>query len=330
MKLSTGDIFKDIERWHKMYINHIKAQDFSKNSIILYEHTNLSFLDYLYECIDDFGINDINEINGIVFSNFLSYLEDVAKKRGKPLNVEGTYLLSTTKASYLKGLRSFFNFISLNSNEEISYAKYFSSIRIGKPSEAKREFLNEDEIQRLVAYLEKEKKKGKEKDFRNALLIKVMVFGGLRISEALNLKLKDFTLLNEDNVYKMTIYGKGGYRQQAYVEQDVIREELLFFEKSGMLKDSYLMVSNKGNILDRTNVYTMVNLIYKKCLIPKRGLHTLRHSIAMRFMRNGVDISTTQKFLRQKSITSTQIYAKAEESDIVDAFVKISASTNTL
>jgi len=328
MKLSSGNIFNDLRRWQKMYLKHIKSQGFSKNSISLYNYSINTFIDFLYEEIEDYGITDISELNSIIFTSFLSFLENVSKKNKKVKNIEGTYLMSTSKASYLKSLRSFFSFISMNNNEDVSFMKYFSSIRVGKTSEAKREFLDEYEIKRLISYLDAHKNKNSFNSYRNSLLIKVMLFGGLRISEGLGLKLCDFFLIESSNMFKITVYGKGGYRQDAYIERDVVSDEIDFFNEVGYKNDLPLMVSGKGNVLDRTNVYTMVNLIYKKCLISKKGLHTLRHSVAMRLMRNGVDISTTQKFLRQKSITSTQIYAKAEEKDIAKALSLLSSSSS--
>ena len=160
MKLSNGDIFKDVRRWQKMYLKHIKAQGYSKNSVYLYNYTINSFVDYLYENNDEYGINSLIELNSVIFSGFLSFLDELSEKRGNKLNIEGNYLLSTSKASYLKALRSFFVFVSLNNREEFNFVKYFSNVRIGKPSEGKREFLDDEETSRLVSYLNSKKDTG--------------------------------------------------------------------------------------------------------------------------------------------------------------------------
>lgn len=53
-------------------------------------------------------------------------------------------------------------------------------------AEEKIEYLNENEITSLLNILEKEKaRKDDYNSYRNALLVKLMLFAGLRISEAL-------------------------------------------------------------------------------------------------------------------------------------------------
>jgi len=323
MKLDTGNIFSDLERWRKAYLSHIRSQSYSKNTIEVYKYSIIVFCEYILE---EHQENTIKDINAIVISGYFNFLEDLARKRGANVNIEGNYLLSTTKEAYIRGVRSFFRFISNNNNEQYDFIKYFKDIKIGKESEAKREYLTDDESHRLIQYLEKKKsEKQNFLNYRNALLIKIMLFGGLRISEALGVKPKDFKKLEDEEVYEVKIFGKGGYRQNTHINADIIEEEMNFIQ-SARKRDEYIMVSGKGKQLNRSNVYKMVNTIYQKCLIDKRGLHTLRHSVAMKFMRSGVPITTTQKFLRQKSITSTQIYVKAETEDVIRALKETTRS----
>ncbi|EAK8605902.1 integrase, partial [Campylobacter jejuni] len=88
----------------------------------------------------------------------------------------------------MRVLTSFFSFISDNNDDLFVFSFDMKKIRFRtEKSGEKLNYLNENEIIRLNNVLEKEKaKKEVYNSFRNSLLIKLMLYGGLRISEALN------------------------------------------------------------------------------------------------------------------------------------------------
>ena len=161
-------------------------------------------------------------------------------------------------------------------------------------SEEKLNYLNENEIIRLNNVLEKEKaKKEVYNSFRNSLLIKLMLYGGLRISEALNVKLCDF---------------------------EEVDDELEYFKEN--IQDSdYIMQTSTGKHLNRSNAFLIVNNIYAKALISKKGLHLLRHTLAMRLTAKGTNLVVIQKILRHANLNTTTIYAKATNDTIKAALL---------
>ena len=182
-------------------------------------------------------------------------------------------------------------------------------------------YLNEDEIFRLCEFIERQKSKKRDyNSYRNALLIKLMLHAGLRISEALGVKLKDFK--EQDEILCIKIFAKGGKEQNAYIDKAKINDELDYFSNTAQLSpDELIMKTQHGTALNRTSAFIIINRIYAKALIEKRGLHLLRHTLAMRLTQKGVSVLVIQKILRHSNINTTTIYAKATPQDIANVLV---------
>jgi integrase/recombinase XerD len=144
-----------------------------------------------------------------------------------------------------------------------------------------------------------------------------MLYGGLRISEVLNIKLNDLIEI-DDEMYNINIYAKGGKEQTGFISKKVIEEELEYF-RSVLKEDEFIMKTRNNKQLDRSNAFTIVNNIYKKARIRKKGLHILRHTLAMRLTQNNTNLVTIKKILRHSNIATTTIYAKATEKSVVEA-----------
>jgi integrase/recombinase XerD len=316
MKLQTDNFIEDLERWYRAYMEHIKSLGYSKNTIELYNRAIDMFIEYSLQFQDEMQLKDIKTV---YFSDYLNFLEEEAKRRGlKPKN--GNYLSKSSKQAYFKGIRNFFNFINDNNDELYTFERYLKNIKIvdtSKPEE-KIEYLTEEEVQRLIDTLEREKsKKGTYNSYRNSLLVKLMLYGGLRISEVLNIKLNDFIKI-DDEMYNINIYAKGGKEQTGFISKKVIEEELEYF-RSVLKEDEFIMKTRNNKQLDRSNAFTIVNNIYKKAKIRKKGLHILRHTLAMRLTQNNTNLVTIKKILRHSNIATTTIYAKATEKSVVEA-----------
>jgi integrase/recombinase XerD len=316
MKLQTDNFIEDLERWYMAYIEHIKSLGYSKNTIELYNRAIDMFIEYSLQFQDEMQLKDIKTV---YFSDYLNFLEEEAKRRGlKPKN--GNYLSKSSKQAYFKGIRNFFNFINDNNDELYTFERYLKNIKIvdtSKPEE-KIEYLTEEEVQRLIDTLEREKsKKGTYNSYRNSLLVKLMLYGGLRISEVLNIKLNDLIEI-DDEMYNINIYAKGGKEQTGFISKKVIEEELEYF-RSVLKEDEFIMKTRNNKQLDRSNAFTIVNNIYKKAKIRKKGLHILRHTLAMRLTQNNTNLVTIKKILRHSNIATTTIYAKATEKSVVEA-----------
>ena len=319
MKLETGSLIDDLERWYKAYKNNIIALSYSQNTVKLYERAINTFIEYSLQYQEEMKLSDIKSI---YFTGYLAFLEEEARLNGKRAK-NGNYLSKSTKQTYLKAIKNFFTFISDNNDELFTFDRYFKNIKVADSSktEEKLVYLTEDEIGWLLNTLERIKaKKDDYNSYRNALLIKLMLYGGLRISEALNISLGNFTSGQDEAIYNIEIYGKGGKEQIGYITKKTIDDELDYFKSVAKLdEDELIMKTRGGKQLDRTNAYQIVNRIYKKAGIRKEGLHLLRHTLAMRLTQRGVSLVVIKKILRHSNIATTTIYSKSTSEAVADA-----------
>lgn len=301
MKLRNDNFLENLDLWLDRYFCHFKDLNYSNNTILLYKRILNEFREYSLDFQDEMAFKDIKTS---YILNFLGYLENKSKNINKKLSKK-------TKLTYIRAITSFFSFINDNNDKLLEFSFNFSKLSLrNEKREEKLEYLNEDEIQRLLNVIERLKvKKEDYASFRNAFLIKLMLYGGLRISESLKVRLEDFCE-DEEDMLKIRILAKGGKEQFAYVKKEYVSDELEYF--TSCLKDKdYIMQTSTGKLLNRSNAFIIINRIYAKALISKRGLHLLRHTLAMRLTSQNVNLVVIQKILRHSNMQTTTIYAKA-------------------
>ncbi len=91
-------------------------------------------------------------------------------------------------------------YISDNNNEFFTYEKEFKGlIPKNKSKRKKLKYLNDENVEKLLNYLEDNLNENKHYSYIHSLGIKLMLFAGLRISEVLNLKLEDIYISDLKN-----------------------------------------------------------------------------------------------------------------------------------
>lgn len=305
MKLITGTLDDDILRWQKVFISNLEGLNFSKNTISTYRQQINTFYDYCVEIADSVTLKNIKQMH---LSGFFAWLENTLKPK------------NATKAGYARTLRSFFKFISKNNDDLVDFDYLFDGfkLKLKKGEKKKVNFMDSSERERILAFLEdKIIKKGNFSSYRNSLLTKLLLLAGLRVSEALELKLSDFSL-GKDGFYEIEIIAKGGEAQTAYIEEYAIKEEINYIRKFINFDDD-IFVSSRNIKLKRQNVNSMLNNVYKKCHINKTGCHILRHSLAMNMLEKNTSLGVIQKVLRHKRIETTMVYADATPEMVKEA-----------
>lgn len=319
MKLSTGAMIDDLNRWHRAYNNEMEALMLSKNTIELYNRAITQYIEYMHEYQEDVSIDAIRKHH---ITGFLSWMEEAAKRSGKKA-VRGRYLSKSTKQTYLKAVKGLFGFISDNNDELFTFDRIFKNIKI--PSDAKAEekvdYLTDHEVGLLLAAVERGKKGDGYNGYRDALLVKIMLFAGLRISEALGVRLCDFASSGEDT-FAIQIYAKGGKEQTAYISSETITDELEYLRKATDLGEGdSIMRTRTGKTMTRQGAFLVVNNLYRRAGVNKAGLHLLRHTFAMRMTLRGVSPIDIKEAMRHSNINTTMIYAKATKQTVMNAVV---------
>lgn len=324
MKLSSGSLIDDLERWQKVHARYLKDVSYSKNSIEIYIRAINWFIEYMRGYDEELSIENIKPYH---ITSYFNFLEEEATKRRKTTTSSQRHkkaLSTSSKATYKKGVASFFNFISTNNDEKIDFEEILKKSKTREKEEKEEgdvEYLDDQEMQRVLQTLERRKRKRNNYiNNRNALLVKLMRFAGLRISEALHVRLCDFEEVQIDHTaYKIKILAKGGNYQTAYIKKEYIEDELEYFKACNELSDGdEVMITRNNTTLKRETAYLIVKQIFIDSSVRKTGLHILRHSLAMNMVRENINVLKIKKRLRHKNISSTQVYARATEEDVLN------------
>jgi site-specific recombinase XerD len=188
----------------------------------------------------------------------------------------------------------------------LSAVKYaFSSIlgrdptlRIKRPKREKKipSVLTKEEVKKLFRAIENKKSK---------LMISMIYACGFRVSELLNLKIKELDF--EENI---------GHVRQAKGKKDRIFNIPRFLSKplkkqvkiQTEINQEFLFTGPKGRLTDR-NLQKIIKKAAEKAGIKKNvHPHTLRHSFATHLLEKGVDIRYIQALLGHSSIATTELY----------------------
>lgn len=167
-------------------------------------------------------------------------------------------------------------------------------------------FLTEEEVAKMIecAY-----------NVRAKFVIALLYSSGIRLEELID--------LNRGQIYqrKFTIKGKGGKVRLCFIDE---RTESLLREYMRTRKDNCnaLVVSlqNKER-MTRTNVELLVKNAARRAGIAKRVTpHTLRHSYATNFLRNGGNIAYLSKMMGHKSVDTTMVYTHLVDNDLEEQY----------
>jgi len=157
--------------------------------------------------------------------------------------------------------------------------------------------LTKQEVRKLLNVIENKKTK---------LMISMLYACGFRVSELINLKLKDLDF--EENIGHVRM-GKGKKDRMFNISDFLFKPLKKQIEQQKQNNHEFLFTGPKGKLTDR-NLQKLVKKAAESAGIKKDvHPHTLRHSFATHLLENGVDIRVIQELLGHADISTTQIYS---------------------
>lgn len=144
-------------------------------------------------------------------------------------------------------------------------------------------------------------------------IILIMVSYGLRISEALSLRKKDF------NFYTSTIHIKEGKGKKHRIIP-ILHEDIYYFKNLLLAKSSDDFAFNQKCLSVGQVRRKIKSMIFKEIGLSNVNPHKLRHTIASLLLSHGVSLLAIASLLGHKSIKTTQIYTHMSLSDYQSAY----------
>jgi site-specific recombinase XerD len=300
-----------LDKWIEIYLNEKKTLNLAKNTIMNYKRVLDSFYQFCSLKDEENSINSIYDINRELILEYLNSKGDIS---------------INTKNLHIIVIKSFLSYISEHNTDNIDLTTKLKGLS-AKNVKSESESLSKSESTALEKYLLDERYKKNFLNVRNRLLVKLLYYTGVRASELLQIKLEDITFLEEEGVYKIYIMGKGSKYRYVYISQVLIVDELDFIN-SHFLEDEvlhtnnpqkYIAVTQKGRVMHRVELYSMLEKLYSKLYIKKRGVHILRHTFGKRMVKKNVNLSTIKELMGHENIQTTMIYARSDEKGMIEA-----------
>ena len=268
-----------------------------------------AFLDYL-KFEKGNSDNTIKSYN-IDLRNFFEYID----KNIKEVNTEDIY----EYIEYLKGKYVYNTVIRKVSCIKSLFKFCYMEKLIDKDPSNKIKNLNKEKRLPEILTLEEIKKIINSFDHtpenrRNQMVCKMLIATGARISEILNLEIKNVE--NTDFEF-VKVFGKGSkYRYiPIYPELENELKEYINVYRSQLKSSigSFLLFPG----IRRENFWKVLNKHALNVGIEKKiHPHLFRHSTATLLLENGADIRMVQEILGHASIKTTEIYTHVEKSTL--------------
>ena len=258
----------------------VSERNLLKNSLISYKNDLYQF--------HNFYIKNSDQNYNLVISQYIQNL--------RATNIENASI--NRKLSSLRGFTRFIDGDGLI--DQIDYSVFELLKRDKKIPKA----ISHSEINFLLENLNSPDNK---KYFVYFVLVELLYFSGLRISEALSLKWSDINF-KELSFY---IVGKSMKERKCYFNKSLSQKFLMIVPDN---IDTFIFKYNNNIITPRKFNSFLLKMYSKGYIKIKISSHTFRHSFATKLMENGADIRHIQKLLGHSSISTTEIYTKVARS----------------
>ena len=246
---------------------------------------------------------DVDFVKSIELNDLYDYLTFMSKEKSDKAN---------TRARKVSALRALFNYLTFKQK----ILDKNPTVELETPKLPKRlpKYLTLDESVSLLNSI------GGKFEKRDYLIITLFLNCGLRLSELININLKDI----RNNT--LTVIGKGNKERFIHLNDVCLKaynEHIKERNKLNNIKDKEaLFISERGTRIGRRTVEMMVKkYIMLSGLDPnKYSPHKLRHTAATLMHKyGGVDIRALQQVLGHESISTTEIYTHIDSDEVKNA-----------
>lgn len=251
------------------YIAKLKELRYSKNTLDTYKHMFEEFINY-------YNDTEIEEITDGMIIDFLRYLVNER-------NISGSY-----QNQSINSIKFYYERVK-------GGARKIYSIERPRKEKYLPEVLSEEEVVQILNATD---------NLKHKTIFMTIYSAGLRISEAINLKVKD---IDSKRMQIRVEQAKGKKDRYTLLGEKTL--EILRKYVSEYKPKTWLFEGQKGEQYSSSSIQANLKIAVDKTGIKKRiTVHTLRHSFATHLLEAGTDIRYIQSLLGHSSGKTTEIY----------------------
>ncbi|MCX6250025.1 MAG: site-specific integrase [Bacteroidetes bacterium] len=269
-RMSPFDV-PDYRRCPEEYLRKLVELRYTKNTIRSYTTLFEEFINYYHNF-------DIEQINEKMIIAFLQYLV-MDRKISPSYQNQSINAIKFYYERVLGGKRKIYTHLVERPRREKTLPVV----------------LNETEMTNTIRQV---------KNIKHKAIIMLTYSSGLRLSELLNLKIKD---IDSKRMQVFVRQAKGRKDRYTLLSKKVLPVLRQYFEE--YKPKEWLFEGAKGKQYSESSVQTIVKEAYQRAGIKKKvSTHTLRHCFATHLLENGTDLRYIQVLMGHASSKTTEIY----------------------
>ena len=269
-------------------------RNYSANTIAAYQNDLNQFMKWL-------RINhpEINNWVNVTYEVVSQYTATLKKQSYTPSSV----------ARKVAAIKSFFHFLLAR-----GYIGSDPTTNLESPKVKKRlpETLSTTNVERLLTAPMQKKS---PKNLRDSALLHVLYSTGMRVTEAVSVKIDDVNLPDSE----LAVIGRDNHVRMLPLDETTsdILATYLSEGRPHLVKnkdEKALFLNHRGQQLTRQGLWLIIKAYAERAdLGLKVTPHTLRHSFAAHRLDSGADLRDVQQLLGHANISTTQIYSQLQE-----------------
>ena len=267
------------------YLEYLKVErKYSNKTILSYKDDLIEYNEFLGNNFTNILNIDMNIVN-----NYMKYLYD-------------RKITKSSISRKLSSIRGLYNYLV---REDIIKENHFNKIQNPKRELYLPKFLKDEELDKIFSVCNS----NNPTEERDTLIIELLYATGVRVSERVNIKIKDIN--REEKLIK--VLGKGN-KERMVIYNNHTKKALDTYLKDGYnyfnkKSSEYLILNKNGNKLSERYIREIINKkVSQASLDIKISPHTLRHTFATDILENGADLMTVKELLGHESLNTTSIY----------------------
>ena len=240
-------------------------------------------------------VRDLEEFNSFLESEYIKHVtyKDIRSYLAHMYNKKYS---SRTISRKLSAIRSFYKY-------EVNKGVIRDNpcLLISNPKVEKKlpNYLSYNEIETMLEVPDT----FKNNSLRDKLIIEILYSTGIRVSELVNIKVKDIDFYNN----QILILGKGN-KERYVIFCNTLKDMLK--EYISIKSDSEYLITNKYNKkMSTRSIEEIVKKIVKIDGIKNKVTpHTIRHTFATHMLNEGADLRVVQELLGHENLKTTEVY----------------------
>ena len=319
----------EIDRLIEVYMDDCMSRQLRRRTMISYEQTLKLFARWLENNEKITHVEDIKEINikryiiELQSRGKYTFSADPATEAINCPQNRSDYkkkISNITINNYLRNLRAFFSWLV---NSECIVKSPMNRVKQIPEQRLAKEYLEDEEVKQLVRQMDRTK----FHEYRDMVIMLVMLDTGTRLGETLSIELTQLNLL-ERTIHLPADKTKGRKARTVFFSRRTSKELKRWIQfKDRYCESEYVFPVKHSGKAVRVNDYESNFRKYLKRMELNKHIspHTLRNNFAKRCLLSGMDIYTLSRILGHSSVSvAEKAYLDITELDLKKKYNRFS------